>query len=94
MAESRPGRARLWFGLAVAGAILALPVVAFTTCQVRGPYVPPPEEKWPIGPSIFHAEHSLLIGLALGVPVLIGFVVLAIVISRREKRGQPQGDPP
>ena len=66
----------LVFWLAVAGAVVALPVAVFTTCQVRGEYVPVPgaHEAAP-GPS--HAVKGLGVGLAFGVPLTLTLLWLA-----------------
>jgi hypothetical protein len=92
MAWTKPTRRALSW-LAVAGAVLALPVAVFTTCQVRGPYVQPPEEKWPIGPRLAHEGTSLLIGLVVGA-VLVVVLALVAVRLRRSKPDDGSGAGP
>ncbi len=85
-------RARLAYWLTVAGAVVALPIAVFATCQLRGPYVPPPEERFPLGPESIHEGTSILIGLAIGAPFVIALAMWAVILRRRAKG--PGQEPP
>jgi hypothetical protein len=87
MSSTRSIRAKAAFWLAVAGAVLALPIAVITSCQVRGEYVPGPNVQWPMVPALDYAANSILIGLAVGLPLTAALIVAAVFLWRKARRG-------
>jgi hypothetical protein len=91
MAVFRPRLLAFWFLLSAS--VLALPVAILATCEVRGEYVPKPEEKFTIGPTMMHGLRSLWIGAAIGALLTVGLGIAAGAVRRMIRRAATNGKP-
>jgi hypothetical protein len=92
VSEGRPEKPNVWFWLAVAGALLAVPVAVLTTCQVRGEYVPTPAEH-KVAPAEFHGLESICLGVGVGVPLTVTLIWTAVRLRRRKPLGVSRQQP-
>jgi hypothetical protein len=94
VSDGRPEKPNVLFWLAVAGAVLALPVAVFTTCQVRGEYELPPGEEEVPGAGVMYELVSLAGGLVIGVLLAIVLVWVAARLRLMDPPGANRQRPP
>jgi hypothetical protein len=89
--EGRPEKPNVWFWLAVAGAVLTVPIVALTTCGVSGGFN--------AATSSIQTEANTATAVVIGIPVAVVFGWAAFRLwpkeppGRNQQRFGPGGEP-